>query len=130
MEDLHRASKDRTSTNHETCRLLLAACNQQVKDANDAGKMCLFYSVPEMLPGRPLMPARQMSGYLRDRLSRAGLEVTPVSSMLLYVDWSRPPVRGDAPQASHRSQKSKDESAELRRKLLGFRRRAAGWTLK
>ncbi len=130
FDDLRRASKDRTGTNHETCRLVLQACNQQIKSGNEAGKTCLFYSIPEMLPGRPLMPMSQMSAYLRDRLSRAGLHVTPVSIALLYIDWSRPLATLPSSSSERRSTCNKDESTELRRKLLGFRRRAAGWTVK
>lgn len=127
--DLQHTNSARRSVNHETCRLILETCNYQIKHNNEYGEKCLFFVIPEIIPGRPMMPTRHVGAYLVDRLSKAGLHVRLLSENVLYVDWSQPPSHPVA-KRSHKPTKETDSSAELRSRLLSFRRRAAGWTLK
>ncbi len=71
--DLQNVNTERKALNHETCRIILETCNSQIKHNNDHGEKCLFFVIPEVVPGRPMMPVRQVSAYLVDRLTKAGL---------------------------------------------------------
>lgn len=132
--DLQRSNTQRKDMNHETCRIILETCNSQIKHNNDHKEKCLFFVIPEIVPGRPIMPVRQVGAYLVDRLTKANLQVTPISNNILFIDWSHPPPGAPSharPTRSHTHRTTnKDESAELRSRLLSFRRRAAGWSLK
>lgn len=133
FEELRDSCSSRKDIEHETCRQALAHCNERIKNNNDVGLRWLLYTVPGSLPGRPLMPVGKISLYLSDRLAKAGIQTRPVGDSMLFIDWSAPlPGRSPRHKTSSREKPADDEetSSVLRRRLLNFRRRAAGWTIK
>lgn len=135
IHDLKQTSDERKKANHDTCRQMLALCHHDIKTCNNAGKTWLMFTIPHSLPGRPTMPSGQVAAYLIDRLLKGGIHARTVTSGIILVDWSQMPA--NPPRANPRKSEDKkssaidaDETQQLRRNLLNFRRRVQGWTIK
>lgn len=133
LADLRESTDRLKDVNHTTCKMVLASCNELIKATNATGQTCVVYSIPGVVEGRPMMPPRKVALYVADRLSRGGLHARLLCDSLVYVDWSAPaakPVKTPATTAKPKPKQTTStdtESHQLRRKLLNFRRKAAGY---
>lgn len=139
LGDLQASSQKMRDVQHDTCRMVLASCQDHIKAINATGQTSVVYQIPGMVEGRPAMSSRKIALYVQDRLLKGGISVRLLSDNLVYIDWTPIPEMpvgnsqpGERTQPSVRSAKAKpptdtDESHKLRRRLLNFRRRAEGW---
>lgn len=132
IQDLQEDTRDLKQVNHGTCKLVLASCQELVKNANNSGQTSVVFFVPAMVEGRPAMPCRKIALYIQDRLMKGGISAKLLSENLVYVDWT--PSHAHKATSSHVKPRkpadkshNADESHKLRRRLMDFRRRAEGW---
>lgn len=85
--DLANKSHERTVTNHETYKLILAQCYESIKRCNGRALKQMQFAVPDRYGGRPPFKQTHALQYLRGKLMRGGFQALHVPPHILYISW-------------------------------------------
>ncbi len=123
VEDLHHSRRQRASVNHESYKILLHKVYDRIRHRATLDMSDIAYTVPPIIPGRPIYNPGHAARYITEKLKRGGFSVTQSTdannSIVLAVSW--PPPTAAAPPSKPKKPKSKAKPLAVSSKSLSDR---------
>lgn len=109
VEDLHHSRRQRASVNHESYKILLHKVYDRIRHRASLNMSDIAYTVPPIIPGRPIYDQAHAARYITEKLQRGGFSVTHSNdqnnSIVLAVSW--PPPTAKPPKAKEKAKAAK-----------------------
>lgn len=109
VEDLHHSRRQRASVNHESYKILLHKVYDRIRHRASLNMSDIDYTVPPIVPGRPIYNQAHAARYITEKLERGGFSVTQRNdnnnSIVLAVSWPPPTAKPPAGKAKPKPNK-------------------------
>lgn len=91
--EVQRVRTDRAAVNHATYKGILEKLYDRIRHHAAMNHTTLEYSVPGLVPGRPMYDVSHATRYVVEKLRLGGFRVEVADTGALTVDWTPAPPR-------------------------------------
>lgn len=89
LTELIRENKKRENVRLELFREILKKCHATIKNKNKTRVTCMYYEIPQFVPGYPTFDINALRDYLVYHLRQNGLKVIIQRDLrTIYISWS------------------------------------------
>lgn len=86
-DDARTLRSNKGIVNHQTYKLIYERIQHRIQYAAKKGYTQTEYTIPPIVPGRPMYDVSHAVRYTRDKLRYNGFKVTEVHPDVLLIDW-------------------------------------------
>ncbi len=86
-DEARRIRVNKGAVNHETYKEIYGKITNRIKLAAARGDSNLEFTIPPLIPGRPMYEMSHAMRYNRDKLIHNGFRVDTLSNDMLRIDW-------------------------------------------
>ena len=86
-DDARTLRSNKGVINHETYKIIYERVQHRIQYAAKKGYTQTDFTIPPIVPGRPMYELSHAVRYTRDKLRYNGFEVTEVDTDVLQIDW-------------------------------------------
>lgn len=86
-DDARTLRSNKGVVNHETYKMIYERIQHRIQYAARKGYTQTDYTIPPIVPGRPMFDVSHAVRYTRDKLRYNGFKVTEIDDDVLRIDW-------------------------------------------
>lgn len=86
-DDARQLRKQKGTVNHETYKMIYGRVQARISHAASKGRIETDFSIPSIIPGRPMFDVTHAVRYVRDKLRYNGFRVTELDVDVIRINW-------------------------------------------